>query len=69
MKNILKKHLELGRVNTFYLPVLHIPMRASVFCLKLSLGAVSVVGAVLGSESQGSGELAVGMDLAMAKKS
>lgn len=50
---------------------LHIPMRASVFCLKLSLGAAagSVLGAVVGSESEGSGALAVGMDLAMAKKS
>lgn len=50
---------------------LYIPMRASVFCLKLSLGVAmgSVLVAVVVSESEGSGELAVGMDLVMARKS
>lgn len=44
-------------------------MRVSVFCLKLSLGVAvgSMVCAVVLSE--GSEVLAVGMDLAMAKKS
>lgn len=46
-------------------------MRASVFCLKLSLGVAggSVLGAAVDSESEGGAALAVGMDLAMAKKS
>lgn len=48
---------------------LHTPMRALVFCWKLSLGAA--VGSALGAaaSSVGSGVLACGMDLAMAKKS
>jgi len=47
-------------------------MRAWVFCLKLSLAAGgSVLGAVPGSQPEGSVELEleVGMDIAMAKKS
>lgn len=44
-------------------------MRASVFCRKMSLGvgAGSVLGAV--ADSDGTGLLAVGIDLAMDKKS
>lgn len=46
-------------------------MRASVFCLKLSfcVAGGSALSAVEVSESEGSGALEVGMDLAMAKKS
>lgn len=49
----------------------YIPMRASVFCRKLSLGvaAGSVLGAEEVSASDGSGPLVVGIDLAIAKKS
>lgn len=48
-----------------------IPMRASVFCRKISLGvgAGSVLAAVAVPDSEGTGLLAVGIDLAMDKKS
>lgn len=48
-----------------------IPMRASVFCRKISLGvgAGSELGAVVVADSEGTGLLAVGIDLAMDKNS
>lgn len=45
------------------------PMRASVFCRKLSLGAAAGSASGAAAPSEGSGVLAVGMDFAMAKKS
>lgn len=49
---------------------LRVPMRASVFCLKLSLAVVgSVLAAGLLSQSEGGAEPEVGMDLVIAKKS
>lgn len=47
------------------------PIRASVFCLKVSLGVTerSVLGAAVVSGSEGEGVLAIGMDLAIARNS